>query len=149
MHPIGGAGKVHRKWSYIHTSCTSCRNICSTARVLRACAVSVCAVASVTHSSVICGANFSELASRTHPVRPNSMSARHHTSCIVSAMVNLVGFRSRVCAFASTCHITQSRVRTVQRTLLTLPASQLNDRHLQGNLQLKLTSVITSVPIRA
>jgi hypothetical protein len=95
MRCIYGAGKVPMKWSYTHTSCTSCRNICYTACVLSICASSVHAGVSVMHSSVICEASFSKLASRTHLVQRNGMSARDHTSCTVSAMVDLVGFRFR------------------------------------------------------
>jgi hypothetical protein len=147
MQGIDGAGKVPRKWSYRHTSCRSCHYICCTACVLRICAVSQHAGVSVMHSSVICEASFTDLASRAHLVRHNGMSARHYTSCTVSAMVDLVGFMSRVW-FLSTCRNAQSRVFTVQSKLPTRPAHQLNDRQLRCRLQLKSTSVTTSVPFR-
>jgi hypothetical protein len=92
---IDAAGKVPRKWSSVHSSCTSCHNICCIACVLSIFAVSVHAGVYVMHSSVIFKASFSELASRTHPMWRNGMSARHHTSCTVSAMVDLVRFMSR------------------------------------------------------
>jgi hypothetical protein len=78
MQVVDCAEKVHRKRSYIHTSCTSCHNICCTACVLSACAVPLHAIVSVMHGSVICEASFSELASRTHLMQRNGMSARHH-----------------------------------------------------------------------
>ncbi len=43
----------------------------------------------------LCDASFSELASRTHLERRSGMSARHNTSCTVSAVVGLVRFMSR------------------------------------------------------
>ncbi len=64
--------------------------------MLSICAVSLHAAVSVGHSSVICEAIFSELVSRTHLVRRSGMSAQHHTSRAVSAMVDLVGFKSSV-----------------------------------------------------
>jgi hypothetical protein len=107
MQLIDGAGKVPRTWSYIRTSCTSCHNICCTACVRSTRAVSLHAGVSVLHSSVSYEDSFSDLASRTLLVRHNGMYARHHTSCTVSAMVDLVGFRSRVW-HSSTCHNTST-----------------------------------------
>ncbi len=127
---IDGAGKVPRKWSYVQTSCTYYHNICFTACVLSISAVSQHTDVSVMHSSVIYEASFFELASRAHLVRRNGMSARHHTSCTVSAMVDWVGFRSRIWYLSQRVTNAQSPACTVRSTLLTSPLYQLNDRYL-------------------
>ena len=132
MQLIDGAGKVPMKWSYTHTSCTSCHNICCTACVLSSIyAASVHAGVSVMHSSVIHEASFSDLASRTHLVQRNAMFVPHHTSCTVSAHGRLGRIQVSCLVFVLTCSNTRSRVWTVQNTLLTAPVFQLNDRYLR------------------